>query len=407
MDVGFADLLNYFDEDENTKSIILYIESIANARRFMTAARAFARNKPLVVYKAGRFPEAAEVAYSHTGALTTEDKVYDAAFQRIGAARVFDIGDIFDCTELIGRNIMPKGQSLGIITNAGGPGVMATDALIDSYGILAKFSPETMKELNEKLPPVGTHSNPVDVLGDARSKRIMRAVQIVAIDPNVDAILVILTPQAMTNPTLIAKALSEFVHNGNKLLITAWLGGVRMQDGIRILNQAGIPTFRTPEQAVRAFMTLVNYSRNLECLYETPRDIPMEFVLDRIDFRSRFLDMISGEGEILSELISKKLLAAYGIPVTPTFSAEKEYEAARISKEMGLGGLLTDYCIDIARDWGIKVIKAETSSNNLRMISVFKKRDFLLDLDRTSPSVIVRKELNRGYSSSAHKSLDN
>ncbi|HVP36060.1 MAG TPA: CoA-binding protein, partial [Terriglobales bacterium] len=167
LDVDFADLIDYIGEDENTKSIILYVESISQARKFMTAARAFARTKPIVVYKAGRFPESAEVATSHTGAMASEDAVYDAAFQRAGLARVLDIGEIFDCAELIGRKKIPQGARLGIVTNAGGPGVMATDALIASDGVLAKLSDETMKKLNESLPQFWSHRNPVDVLGDA------------------------------------------------------------------------------------------------------------------------------------------------------------------------------------------------------------------------------------------------
>jgi acetyltransferase len=166
IDVDFGDLIDYFGEDEDTKSILLYIESIGQARKFMTAARAFARTKPIVAYKAGRFPESAQVAASHTGALAGEDAVYDAAFQRIGMARVFDIGEIFDVAELVGRHKVPKGSRLGIVTNAGGPGVMATDALIAAGGALAPLSAVTMARLNETLPPMWSHGNPVDVLGD-------------------------------------------------------------------------------------------------------------------------------------------------------------------------------------------------------------------------------------------------
>jgi acetyltransferase len=335
IDVGFADLIDYFDEDEQTDSLILYIESIENARSFMTAARAFSRNKPIVAYKAGRFSESAEVAASHTGALAAEDSVYNAAFQRAGIARVFDIGDIFDCTELIGRNKIPKGPRLGIITNAGGPGVMAADALIESGGTLAKLSPGTISRLDETLPPMWSRRNPVDVLGDAKSKRIMKAVHSVLDDADVDAVLVILTPQAMTNPTITAKALSEAAQPSSKLILTAWLGGERMREGNRILSKAGIPTYRTPEQAVRAFMMLVNHACDLENLYETPKDMPVRFVVDRNDSQSQFLDIVSTSGSILSEAVSKKLLDAYGIPVTNTIPAATEEEAVRISEELG------------------------------------------------------------------------
>jgi len=325
IDVEFGDLIDYFGEDENTKCIILYIESIQNPRKFMTAARAFARTKPIIVYKAGRFPESAQVAASHTGAMASEDAVYDAAFERAGLARVYEIGDIFSVAELIGRNKFPQGPRLGIITNAGGPGVMATDALIASKGILAELSPETMAQLNENLPAFWSHGNPVDVLGDARAKRIAKATQIVLGDKGVDAVLVILTPQAMTNPDATAREISLLAKDTSKPILAAWLGGQSMHTADDILVDAGIPSYRTPEQAIRAFMTLVAYSRNLKTLYETPRDIPVEFTVDRIHLREEFRKMIRGKEPLLSEEQSKAILETYGIPTTrPVFAATED-----------------------------------------------------------------------------------
>ncbi|MCI0495140.1 bifunctional acetate--CoA ligase family protein/GNAT family N-acetyltransferase [candidate division KSB1 bacterium] len=335
IDVDFGDLIDYFGEDEGTKSILLYIESIERAREFMTAARAFARTKPIVAYKAGRFPESAEVAASHTGAMAAEDAVYDAAFQRAGLARVFDIGKIFDVAELIGRHKIPKGSRLGIITNAGGPGVMATDALIAEHGALAKLTDESIARLNENLPHFWSHGNPVDVLGDAPSKRIARATEIVLDDPNVDAVLIIITPQAMTNPTATAERIGELAGKNDKPILAAWLGGQSMREGIRILNNLGIPTYSTPEQAVRAFMTMVAYARNLESLYETPKDIPVLFSLDRDQLRSEFNKIIEDKGELLAEDVSKKLLDAYGIPVTKPHFAQDETEAVRLAEKVG------------------------------------------------------------------------
>lgn len=334
IDVDYGHLIDYFGEDEDTRSIILYIESISDARKFMTAARAFARTKPIIVYKAGRFPESATVAASHTGALASGDNVYDAAFSRTGLSRVYDIGEIFDCAELLARNRIPKGSRLGIVTNAGGPGVMATDALIASKGRLAKLSEETLHILNEKLPPQWSHSNPVDVLGDARSKRITKAVKIVLEDKNVDAVLVILTPQAMTNPDQTAKSLGEISAETKKPVLTSWLGGRKMSSGVRILNDYGIPNYKTPEQAVRAFMTLVEYSRNLETLYETPRDIPVEFSEERKKIRSEFRTIIKNKNEILSEENSKKLLSAYNIPVSIPVPAKTAEEAIKTANEI-------------------------------------------------------------------------
>jgi acetyltransferase len=347
MDVDFGDLIDYFGEDEKTKSIILYIESLSQARKFMSAARAFARTKPIIAYKAGRFPESAEAAASHTGAMASEDAVFEAAFKRVGMARVMNIGEIFDCADLIGRKKIPLGPRLGIVTNAGGPGVMATDSLIAANGALAKLSDETMVQLNENLPSAWSHGNPVDVLGDARSKRIAKAIEILIKDNGVDAVLVILTPQAMTNPTTAAKAVGQLAATTSKPILAAWLGGHSMREGIQILNESGVASYSTPEQAVRAFMTLVEYSRNLESLYETPKDIPVQFPLDRKKIRFQFDSVFASKGSILSEDVSKTLLEAYGIPSTRPRPAKSAEEAVRIGKEIGYPVVLKIFSSEI------------------------------------------------------------
>jgi acetyltransferase len=347
IDVDFADLIDYFGEDEQTKSIILYVESIGEARKFMTAARAFARTKPIIAYKAGRFPESAEVAASHTGALAAEDAVYDAAFQRAGLARVDDIGEIFDVAELVGRHKVPKGACLGIVTNAGGPGVMATDALIAESGSLAQLAEDSLAKLNDTLPPFWSHRNPVDVLGDAKSKLFAKATRIVLEDPGVDAVLVIVTPQAMTNPTAIAKELSLLAPDFPKPILAALLGAGSMEEGNAVLNDAGIPTYATPERAVRAFMTLVAYSRNLQILYETPRDIPFDFPIPREAFRERFDALVSGPGDVLPEDVSKALIEAYGIPVTTPHLAKTPMEAVKIADMVGFPVVLKVHSPDI------------------------------------------------------------
>ncbi len=335
LDVGFGDLIDYFGEDDDTKSILLYIESISRARKFMTAARAFARSKPILAYKAGRFAESAKAAASHTGAMASEDAVYDAAFQRIGVARVFDIGEIFDCAELIGRNKIPQGPRLGIVTNAGGPGVMATDALIEAYGTLATFSDATLAKLNEGLPESWSHGNPVDVLGDANSKRFEKATQIALQDTNVDAVLVILTPQAMTNPTATAKAIADLAQSSAKPVLAAFLGGASMREGNTILAEKGVPTYRTPEQAIRAFMTLVAYARNLETLYETPKDVPVQFKIDREKLRALYLTDLLSDNPTLSEDVSKALLEEYGITTSRPHPAHTAEEAVALAKQIG------------------------------------------------------------------------
>ncbi|MCK6482221.1 MAG: bifunctional acetate--CoA ligase family protein/GNAT family N-acetyltransferase [Planctomycetes bacterium] len=335
LDVGFGDLIDYFGDDEGTHSIVLYLESIGNARRFMTAARAFARSKPIVAYRAGRFPRSAEAAASHTGALATGDDVYQAAFDRAGIARVFDIGEIFACTELIGRRRTPRGSRLAVVTNAGGPGVMAMDALLAAGGEPAILSEATRDALREALPPAASVANPVDVLGDARPKRLARALEIVLADKGVDAVLVILTPQAMTRATAAAEAVGRMAETSRKPLLASWLGGESMREGMRVLSGAGIATYATPEQAVRAFMTLVAYARNLETLYETPRDIPVEFPLDRREVRAEFDRLVADQGPILGEEVSKTLLSAFGIPSARPLAARSADEAVRFARHIG------------------------------------------------------------------------
>ncbi len=335
MDVNFGDLIDYFGQDPNTKSIILYVESVTNARSFMTAARAFARKKPIIVYKAGRFPESARAAASHTGAIASEDNIYNAVFRRAGIARVFDIGDIFDFTDLIGRKRIPRGAQLAIVTNAGGPGVMATDTLIALDGKLCTLKEETMNKLNDFLPTYWSHGNPVDVLGDATPARFTGATEIVLNDPCVDAVLVILTPQAMTDPTNTAKQIARLSENTTKPIMAAWLGGKNMREGIEVFNHSGIAVFQTPEQAIRAFMTLVRYSRNLEALFETPKDMPVSFSYDRKQLREEFVKNTFIKDKILNEDDSKALVKGYGINTAEILTARSEDEATKLAHEIG------------------------------------------------------------------------
>src|SRR4030042_6302274 len=301
MDVSFGDLIDYFGQDPTTKSIVLYVESITNARTFMSAARAFARKKPIIVYKSGRFPESAAAAASHTGAMASEDSIYDAVFRRAGIARVFSFGNIFNFTDLIGRKRIPKGSNLAIITNAGGPGVMATDSLISWGGKLVKLSDTVMQKLNDFLPPFWSHGNPVDVLGDATPERFAKSTEIVLEDENVDAVLILLTPQAMTAPTETAKAIAELAGKTSKPIMAAGLGGAGIKEGMTVFYKAGIAVFRSPEQAIQAFMTLSNYSKNLELLYETPKEVPVSFSYDRDELRHKYPGTIFPKARIFNE----------------------------------------------------------------------------------------------------------
>lgn len=347
VDVTFGDLIDYFGQDPTTKFIVLYVESLTNARVFMSAARAFARKKPIIVYKSGRFPESAAAAASHTGAMASEDSIYDAVFRRAGIARVYNFGDLFDFTDLIGRKRAPKGSNLAMVTNAGGPGVMATDSLISLGGKLVELSETTMQKLNDFLPPFWSHGNPVDVLGDASPERFAKATEIVLEDENVDAVLVLLTPQAMTAPTETAEAIAALVGKTSKTIMAAWLGGASMRKGMTAFNTAGIAAYSTPEQAILAFMTLSNYSNNLENLYETPKEVPVSFSYDREELRKKYLTTVFPKARILNEDDSKLLINDYGIATTHPEVAVNEDEAVKIAEKKKYPVVLKIYSADI------------------------------------------------------------
>ena len=347
LDVSMGDLIDYFGTATDTQSIILYIESISEAREFMSAARAFARTKPIVAYKAGRFAESAQAAASHTGAMAGVDAVYEAAFQRAGIVRIFESDDMFDCAELLSKQNPPKGDRLGIITNAGGPGVMTTDALIARDGKMATLSEDTVEQLNKALPRFWSHGNPVDVLGDAPPERFAKALEIVLKDKGVDSVLVILTPQAMTDPTATARAVAEVGAKSHKPILATWMGGLMVHEGIQVLNEAGIATYTTPEKAIRAFMHLVSYARNLEILHETPRDVPLGFKMDRQRLRGVFDTILTEGSEILSENVSKAFIEAYEIPITKPHLARSADEAIDVAQQCGYPVVMKIHSPDI------------------------------------------------------------
>ncbi len=335
MDVGFGDLIDFFGQDANTKSIVLYVESISFAQEFVTAARAFARKKPIIVYKAGRFPESAKAAASHTGAMASEDAIYDALFRRAGIARVFNIGNIFDFTDFIVRKKIPKGPNLAIVTNAGGPGVMATDSLIARGGHLTKLSENTMVKLDAVLPSFWSHNNPVDVLGDATPKRVADATQIVLNDEGADAVLVILTPQAITQPLETAKQIIKLSEGTSKPIMATWLGGQSMRESMNLFSSSGITAFHTPEQAIRAYMTLVDYSKNMEALYETPKEVPVSFSYDRQTLRKKFVNEVFPRQKVLSLSDAKDLINSYGIESTKPVLVNSAEEAVDVANDIG------------------------------------------------------------------------
>jgi acetyltransferase len=337
VDVDWGDLIYYLGDDPQTKSIVMYMESIGNARSFLSAAREVALSKPIIIIKAGETEQAAKAAASHTGALTGSDKVLDAAFRRCGVLRVKKINELFDMAEVLGKQpLLPKGSRLTIVTNAGGPGVLATDSLIATGGDLAEISEDLITELNQFLPTQWSHNNPIDILGDADPQRYAQTLQAIAKDPNSDACLVILTPQAMTNPTETAHTLKDFAPQMKKPILASWMGGYEVTEGEEILNQASIPTYRYPDAAAHLFNLLWQYSYNLGGIYETPvLPTDVEGIPDRQAVREILNQVQTHNRTILTESESKILLKAYGIPIVATDVAKTEDESLTLAQKIG------------------------------------------------------------------------
>lgn len=337
LDVNWGDLLLYLGNDPYTKSIIIYMESIGNARTFLSAAREVALSKPIIVIKAGRTDAAAQAAASHTGTLTGSDDVLHAAFKRCGVMRVDSISDLFDMADILAKQPRPKGNRLSIITNAGGPGVLATDALTSHGGELAKLSESSLAELDAVLPEHWSHSNPIDILGDAQPETYKKTLEIVSADPNSDGLLVILSPQSMTDPTKTADYLKHYAKKTGKPILASWMGGLNVAAGKMALSQSGIPVFEYPDTAARLFNYLWKYNRRLSSLYETPR-----FALDTDQTTaekqhvSTLIDQAMGEKRsLMTEYEAKQILAAYSIPTVQTWIAQTEVEAIQLAEHIG------------------------------------------------------------------------
>jgi acetyltransferase len=330
-DVNWGDLIYHLGDDPHTHSILLYMESIGHARSFLSAAREIALTKPIIVIKVGHTEAAAKAATSHTGALTSTDEVLDAAFQRSGVLRVDSVGELFNIAELLGKQPRPAGPRLAIVTNGGGPGVLATDALIECGGKLAELSRETFEKLNKLLPAHWSGANPIDILGDADARRYERALEIVAPDPNNDGLLVVLAPQAITESSGTAEKLRAFANLRNKPVLASWIGGDGVRPGVNILDRAGIPTFEYPDDAARAFCAMHRYSENLNALYETPT-LTATAEIDKLAVEKIIHRAQKSRRVLLNEVESKQILTAYGILPVPTKIARTENEAVDFAK---------------------------------------------------------------------------
>jgi len=334
LDVDFGDLIDYLGNDGSVKAILLYMENLTNPRKFMSAARSVSRIKPIIVLKAGKSKAGARAASTHIGTMAGEDAVYDAACRRAGIVRVPSLARLFDCAELMAKQPRPAGTRLAIITNGGGPGVMAADTLAE-YGLEpAPLGEETMARLGEILPPYWSRGNPIDILGNATVERFTTVFELCMASKEFDGILVIMVPQDLTAPEEVATALVKLARRKRVPIFASWMGGKAMAEAVTILNQADIPTYETPERAVRAFLYMVEYTKNLELLSQAPPKLATELYFNRDQVFRTIYESFEQETELLSEIQSKEILDAYGIPVNETVFAATVDEAIALAADL-------------------------------------------------------------------------
>ncbi len=335
-DVGFGDVLDYLAMDPRTKSILLYIEGVTDARSFMSGLRVAARLKPVIVVKSGRTDSGTRAAVSHTGALAIDDSVFDAAIERAGAVRVKSVAELFSAAQVLASGTRVEGPRLAILTNGGGPGVMAADRAHDIKVPLAELSAETLAQLHEHLPPYWSHSNPIDILGDATPEHYRLTTETLLADPNIDGVLVLLTPQAMTDPTACAEAIAAAKAASHKPLLACWMGETLVQPGRSILSAAGIPHFRSPEAGVEAFGYLACYRRNQKTLLQTPAPLLVQPAADVEGARLIIQHALKEKRPILNNAEAKAVLQAFHIPCSPSLTASTAMDALVAAERVGL-----------------------------------------------------------------------
>ncbi len=349
LDVDFGDLIDYFGMDINTRSIVLYIEAITDARKFMSAARSFARAKPIIVIKSGRFKEGAKAASSHTGAIAGEDDIYDAAFKRAGIVRVKKISDLFNCSSILAKQPRPTGPNLAIVTNAGGPGVLAVDAIVEKGGKLAVLSKETIDKLNSFLPNYWSKANPVDILGDADEEQYQKAIEVCLNDKNIDGLIIICVPRVVADPTRLSDRIIDISKKSTKPILVAYPGEENVYHARQILNRNNVPAYSTPEEAVESYMYLYRYARNVALLYETPEELDIKPTPENQEkLKKIFYNALYEDRMLLNESESKEFLEMYGIKTTKPILTKSENEAADIAKEIGYPVVLKIQSPDIS-----------------------------------------------------------
>jgi acetyltransferase len=334
LDIDFGDLIDYLGDDPYTRSIILYMEGVGNAKKFMSAARGFARTKPIIVIKAGRHAAGARAASSHTGALAGDFAVYEAAFRRAGVVMVDEIGDLFNCASVLDSRFLPAGRNLGIVTNAGGPAVLAADAVISHGCQLAELSPETMAVMGKTLPPYWSHGNPIDILGDADVSRYELAVKTCIADPKIDGLLVLYTPQGTSKPKELAEAITKIAADRRKPMLTVWMGESAVRESREIFQKNNIPTYQTPEEAVKTYGYMYQYRRNLDQLYQTPQELPVDSSPPKAHLKV-VIRNASRTRKALTQSEVDRFLDAYDIPRAKGALARSADQASTIAIDLG------------------------------------------------------------------------
>lgn len=335
LDINFSDLIEFFDQDPEIEGIAIYMESLKDAEKFMRVGKKFSKKKPIIVAKSGRFEESAKAAISHTGAMAGNDAVFGAAFKRAGIIRIKNIRELLGCAEALSKQRLPQGNRLAIITNAGGPGVMTVDALVANKCRLAKISKKGLEKLDKKMSKYWSKSNPIDLLGDASPELYAKALDVVLKEKNVDGVIVILSPQAISKPLEVAHALVDKIKRSRKTILTCWLGEDFVEEGRKYLREKGVPAYYTPEEAVRVFSYMNAYRENLENVFEEipPHQIVSKKEKERI--KKQIHEYIANGKFLLTEIEAKEILKKYGIPANKTVFAKNLKEALEKAKQIG------------------------------------------------------------------------
>ena len=385
-DLDFGEILDYLAYDTRTRGILLYIEGIRDARRFMSALRATARLKPIVLVKVGRHEAGSKAVQSHTGALVGSDAVFDALVRRAGVVRVNTILQLFASARALSTHIQPSGNRLAIVTNGGGPGVMATDLAVEMGVRMAELSPATLAALDDVLPANWSHGNPLDIIGDATAERYRAALGACLADDQVDGVLVMLTPQAMTRPTEAAEAVVEVAKTSHKPVLTCWMGEAQVHAGRRLFKQAGIPYFTTPEPAVEVFSFLSAFYENQRQLMQTPGPLSHQAEPDVEGARFIIESALAHGRHLLNEVESKALLSAFRIPIAQTLIARNPMEAMLMAQQMGFPVAMKINSPDITHKSDVNGVRLGLSSGQAVRAAF---GDMLDDIKRLRPDATL------------------